>query len=74
MTPAILAIIQGLIAAIPAGVELWQSIIRIKTQNPNMSQAAINAIVLQMTATIGEMGADELATLALIPAAPAKGA
>ena len=70
MTPAILAIIQGLIAAIPAGVELWKSIIQVKISNPNMSQTDINNLVLQMTATIGELGADELATLALIPAVP----
>ena len=73
MTPAVLAIIQGLISSIPAGVDLIKSILAFRTANPNMTQEQTNAIMLAMTQTIASVGADELATLALIPAAPVKG-
>jgi hypothetical protein len=65
-------IIQGLISSIPSGVDLIKSILAFRTANPNMTQEQVNAVMLAMTQTIANMGADELATLALIPAVPPK--
>jgi hypothetical protein len=74
LTPAILAIIQGILACIPAGEGLVAALVGLKVANPNMTQDDINNLMQQITATIALAGADELATLALIPAAPVKGA
>ena len=65
------SILSDIVAAIPAGTALWNAILALRTSNPNMTQAQADALMLAMTQTIATVGADELATLALIPANPA---
>ena len=64
------SILNDIIAAIPAGEALWNAIVALRTSNPTMTQAQANALMAAMTATIANVGADQLATLALIPANP----
>ena len=64
-------ILNDIVAAIPGGIALWNAILGMRTQNPNMTQAQVDALMLAMTSTIATVGADEVATLALIPPAPA---
>jgi hypothetical protein len=66
------SILGDIVAAIPAGEALWNAIVQLRTQNPGMTQAQADALMLAMTQTIATVGADELATLALIPANPPK--
>jgi hypothetical protein len=62
-----LSIIQDLISAIPAGEALWNAIVGVRTANPNMTAAEAEMLMSAMTSAIATVGADEVATLALIP-------
>ena len=65
-----LDVLQGIIAAIPGGIALWQSIVALRTANPGMTAAQAVALMLNMTTAIAALGADEIAQLSLIPPAP----
>ena len=67
-----ITVLQDLISAIPAGEALWNAIVNLKVSNPNMTSTQEEALIAAMTSTIASVGADEVATLALIP--PAKAA
>jgi len=69
-----ITVLQDLISAIPAGEALWNAIVNLKVSNPDMTSTQEEALIAAMTSTIASVGADEVATLALIPPAPAKGA
>ena len=75
VVPAItiaLDVFQGIIAAIPGGIALWQAIVALRTANSGMTAAEALTLMQNMTAAIGALGADEVAQLALIPPAPLK--
>jgi hypothetical protein len=65
-------VLQGIIAAIPGGIALWQAIVALRTVNPGMTAAEALTLMQNMTAAIGALGADEVAQLASIPPAPPK--
>ena len=65
-----LDVLQGIINALPGGLAVWQAIVGLRTQNPNMSAAEALAFMQNLTSVIGTLGADEVAQLSLIPAAP----
>ena len=65
-------VLNDIIAAIPAGQALWNAIVGLRKANPNMTAADAEALMLAMTNTIATVGADEVATLQLIPPNPPK--
>ena len=67
-----LEVLQGIIAAIPGGIALWQAIVALRTANPGMTAAQALTLMQNMTSVISTLGADEVAQLALIPPVPLK--
>jgi len=67
-------IIQGVEVVIPGFVALWNAIQSLRAKNPNMTAEQATELMATITSAIATVGADEMATLALIPPAPVKGA
>jgi hypothetical protein len=69
-----LEVLQGIVAAIPGGIALWNAIIGLHTANPALTSAQTQTLMTSVFGVITTVGADEVSQLALIPPVPVAGA
>jgi hypothetical protein len=62
-----LDVLQGIVAAIPGGIALWNAFIGIRTQNPNISAAEALTLAGAIATVLGTVGPNDVAQLALTP-------